>query len=145
MAVLVETGSAVGFAQGIYAVTRRTRMHPGLGVFLPPVTNVVVAPLPLPNSFSQGSANSFVRRASPGSKPPSPEFQAELARKTLEFQIQRSKEGSAYAQYDLALRFLKGDGVRLDRNEALRLLGESAKQGNARAARKLVDLTRSSE
>lgn len=143
----VHLGCVDGVGQGLYAVTRRTRIHPGLGVFVPPVTNVAVASLPLPNSFPQSAANTFAGSGSASGsavgRPQSPEAQADAARKTLEFQLKRSKEGSAYAQFDLGLRYLNGDGVVADRGEALRLLGESAKQGNTQAAKKLAELTSS--
>ena len=141
LGILVQLCCTGVVGQGIYAVTRRTRIHPALGTFLPPGATVVVAPLPMPNSFPQSAGNSFaVRGGNAVTTPQSGEAQSEVARKTLEFQIQRSRQGSAYAQYDLGLRYLSGDGVTMDRVEALRLLGDSAKQGNAQAAKKLAEL-----
>ena len=130
-------------AQGIYAVTRRVRIHPGLGVFLPPVTNVVVNTQPLPNAAGQGQMQGqgglvgqtltrpvFVRAELPVDK-------EEVSRKTLEFQQRRALEGSAFAQFDMAMRYLNGDGVASDRKEARRLLELAAKGGNTRAKREL--------
>ncbi len=138
MLVYLSGTGAVG--QGIYAVTRRTRIHPALGSFQPNGAAAVVSPAPLLTSFPQSAGNTFAGRANAQVPAQSAESQAEAARKTLEFQIQRSKAGSAYAQYDMGLRHLTGDGVLMDRAEALRLLEQSAKQGNTQAARKLVEL-----
>lgn len=126
-------------AQGIYAVTRRTRIPPAMGVFLPPVTNVTVSSLPLPNTSGQGQAqggSGFVLTPTYGPKADP----AEVARRTVEFQQKRAADGSPSAQYDLAVRHLTGDGVPLDRAAALRWLEASAKGGNPRAAERLAEL-----
>ncbi len=133
-----------GLAQGIYAVTRRTRIHPAMGVFVPPVTAVVVNSLPLPNTAGQGQGGvglGVMPHRSAGSSL-SVVDAAEVERRTIEFQVKRAKEGSAYAQYDLGLRHWAGDGVALDRAEAIRLMEQSAKAGNTRATMKLAEWRR---
>lgn len=131
-------------AQGIYAVTRRTRIHPAMGVFVPPVTTVVVNSLPLPNTAGQGQGGVGLgvvpNRAASSSL--SVVDAAEVERRTIEFQVKRAREGSAYAQYDLGLRHWAGEGVALDRAEAMRLMEQSAKAGNARAKIKLAEWRR---
>jgi TPR repeat protein len=76
--------------------------------------------------------------------PPDPEkvkaAKAEAVRKTVEFQKMRAEEGSESAQYELGLRYLKGDGVEKDEALGRKWLKESAKNGYAAATRKLDDL-----
>ena len=64
----------------------------------------------------------------------------EAARKAVEYQKKRAEEGSAQAQYDLGVRYLKGDGV--EKNEALgrEWLEKSSKNGFVQADRKLEEL-----
>ncbi len=60
--------------------------------------------------------------------------------KVLEYQQKRAAEGSAQAQYDLALRYLIGAGVATNKLEAQRLLKLSADQDFAPAKQKLREL-----
>ncbi|MBC8002445.1 MAG: SEL1-like repeat protein [Opitutaceae bacterium] len=69
---------------------------------------------------------------------------AEMVRKTIEFQKKRAEEGSATAQYDLGVRFLNGDGVKKDRELAMKWLRKAADQDHTQAAKKLVDLQKGS-
>ena len=64
----------------------------------------------------------------------------ELVRKTVEYQKQRAEEGSATSQYDLGMRYLKGDGVEKDLELARKWLTKSAEGGNSQAKEKLSDL-----
>ena len=133
-----------GLAQGIYAVTRRMRIHPAMGVFVPLVTAVVVNSLPLPNTSGQGQGGmglGVLPNRSTGSSLSGVDA-AEVERRTIEFQVKRAREGSAYAQYDLGLRHWAGEGVALDRVEAVRLMELSAKAGNTRATIKLAEWRR---
>ena len=59
--------------------------------------------------------------------------------RVIAFLRKRVETGSASAQYSLGLRYLEGDGVPQDRNEGVRLLKESAKQGYVRAKKKIKD------
>lgn len=60
--------------------------------------------------------------------------------RTVTFLRERAKKGSASAQYRLGLRYLKGEGVPLNRPEALRLLRAAAEQGDRSAKAKLKEL-----
>ncbi len=64
----------------------------------------------------------------------------EAARKAVEFQKKRAEEGSPQAQYDLGVRYLKGNGV--EKNDALgrEWLQKSAENGSIHAQRKLDEL-----
>ena len=64
----------------------------------------------------------------------------EAARKAVDFQKKRAEEGSGQAQYDLGVRYLKGDGVQ--RNDPLgrEWLQKSANNGYIHAQRKLDEL-----
>lgn len=65
---------------------------------------------------------------------------AEALRKTVEFQKKRASEGSESAQYELGLRYLKGDGVDKDPAEGRKWLALSAKNGYIPATKKLTEL-----
>ncbi len=96
-----------------------------------------------PNRPAQpGPAYPAVRAAAPVA-PESDKVRAnreEAARKAVEFQKKRAEEGSPQAQYDLGVRYLKGDGV--PKNEVLgrEWLQKSAKNGSPHAQRKLDEL-----
>ncbi len=106
----------------ISSVTRRTVQKPApQNFFFPPV-----AP-------ATGTVVIAVRERSPE------ELDA-IQRKTVEFQKQRAEAGSDTAQYDLAVRYLKGEGVQRDLERARRWLEKSAKAGNSLAAKKLKEL-----
>ncbi len=64
----------------------------------------------------------------------------ETLRKTIEFQKKRAAEGSPSAQYELGLRYLKGDGVDKDEAAGMKLLEESAKQDYKLAKKKIEEL-----
>ena len=82
----------------------------------------------------------------PGAVPaPPPPADAEKAKqetvkKTVEFQTKRATEGSASAQYELGLRYLKGDGVEVNEKTGRKWLEESAKNNYTLAKRKLEEL-----
>jgi len=64
----------------------------------------------------------------------------EALRKTVEFQKKRAEEGFESAQYELGVRYLKGDGVEKDEAMGRKWLQESAKNGYGAAAQKLEEL-----
>ncbi len=64
----------------------------------------------------------------------------EAARKAVEFQKKRAEEGSESAQYELGVRYLKGDGVVKDEATGRKWLAQSAKNGYGPATRKLEEL-----
>lgn len=64
----------------------------------------------------------------------------EMMRKTIEFQKKQAEAGAPTAQYDLGTRYLKGDGVEKDLELAKKWLNASATNGNAQAAKKLLEL-----
>ena len=66
--------------------------------------------------------------------------QAEGLKKTIEFQKKRAEAGSASAQYELALRYLFGDGLEKDVEPGRKWLEKSAAQDYAQAKKKLEDL-----
>ena len=61
-------------------------------------------------------------------------------RRTIEFQKKRAAEGSPSAQYELGMRYLKGDGVEKDEAAGMKLLEESARQDYTLAKKKLEEL-----
>jgi len=80
--------------------------------------------------------------AVPAPPPPADAEKAkqETLRKTIEFQKKRAAEGSPSAQYELGLRYLKGDGVDKDEDAGMKLLEESAKQDYTLAKKKIEEL-----
>jgi TPR repeat protein len=58
----------------------------------------------------------------------------------LAFQQQRAQESSTSAQYELGMRYLKGDGVEKDTRQARHWLELAAKGGNTEARYKLDHL-----
>ena len=70
---------------------------------------------------------------------------ADLLRRTIEFQRQRADEGSESAQFELGLRYLKGDGVEKDEETGRKWLQLSAKNGYGPATLKLEELQRQKE
>jgi len=69
----------------------------------------------------------------------------EVARNTLAFQKQRAQAGAAHAQYDLGVRYQKGDGVDKDLKLARKWLAAAAKNGHSLASKKLAELERKSD
>ena len=61
-------------------------------------------------------------------------------KRIVEFQRKRAEAGSATAQYDLAMRYLKGDGVEKDLALAKKWLQAAAKNGHTLAPKKLEAL-----
>lgn len=68
------------------------------------------------------------------------EQKAELVRKTVEFQKKRAEAGAPTAQYDLAMRYLTGDGVEKDPKLARKWLQTASTNGNNQAVKKLAEL-----
>jgi hypothetical protein len=66
--------------------------------------------------------------------------QAEALKKTIEFQKKRAEEGSPSAQYELGLRYLKGDGLEKDVETGRKWLEKSAEQDYSPAKKKLEEL-----
>jgi hypothetical protein len=73
-------------------------------------------------------------------RPVVPMDRVALEQRVVAFQKRRAQEGSASAQYQLALRLLNGTGVERNIVEARTWLAEAAKQSFAQAQRKLQEL-----
>ena len=95
-------------------------------------------PAPTPPAAVPSPNNAAV----PAPPPPADAEKAkqEALRKTIEFQKKRAAEGSPSAQYELGLRYLKGDGVDKDEAAGMKLLEESAKQDYTLAKKKIEEL-----
>ena len=66
----------------------------------------------------------------------------EILKKTMESERRRAEGGSDSAQYDVGMRYFRGDGVEKNLEEAKKWLEMSAKQGNETAAKRLEDVKR---
>ncbi len=66
----------------------------------------------------------------------------EREQRIVDFQRQKAISGNPTSQYDLGMRYLKGDGVEQDREQALRWLKMSNQGGNSRAAKQLELIAR---
>jgi len=62
------------------------------------------------------------------------------ARKAVEHQKKQAEEGSESAQYELGVRYLKGDGVEKDEAMGRKWLALSSKNGYGAATRRLEEL-----
>jgi TPR repeat protein len=62
------------------------------------------------------------------------------AKRLLAYQKEQAEKGSAVSQFDLGMRYLKGDGVEQDEKLGREWIEKSAKQGNEDAAKKLKEL-----
>lgn len=99
------------------------------------------APTPAPQPVTPvPTAPIAVRPAAPVDPAKVQAQNEETVRKTVEFQKKRAEEGSSVAQYDLGLRYLKGDGVEKDEEAGRKWLEKSAKDGNTQASKKLKEL-----
>jgi TPR repeat protein len=63
-----------------------------------------------------------------------------VERRVVAFQKKCAQEGSPSAQYQLGLRYLKGEGVPKDLAEARKWLSLAAKDGHSYAKRKLEEM-----
>jgi TPR repeat protein len=108
----------------------------------------------------QRSAPAAAPAPAPAAVQPAPQYQAPLVtappppvnpekvaaqkskteRDLLAWQKQRAEAGSDNAQYELGVRYLKGDGVDQDEKLGLKWLRKSAKAGNIQAKKKLAEL-----
>lgn len=127
LAWLLLVASGAARAQ-ISSVTRRTlQTPPAITVFVstntaaaaPPRVIVMAPPRPIEKSEAQ---------------------KAEEQQRVIAFQKQRAEAGKAVFQYDLALRYLKGDGVEQDLELARKWFAAAAKQGHDQARRKLEEM-----
>ncbi len=64
----------------------------------------------------------------------------EAKQKAFEAQMKRAEQGSPYAQYELAMRYLTGNGVEKDESTGRIWLEEAARNGSSDATRKLQAL-----
>jgi len=82
--------------------------------------------------------------AAPVTAPIDPE-KAEAAKKDtddkrLAYQKKKAEEGADYAQYDLGIRYLNGDGVEKNAETGKQWLEKAAKNGHSGAKKKLEEL-----
>lgn len=78
--------------------------------------------------------------ATPAASPQPKPLSDAAKQKVLEFQQKRASEGSASAQFDMALRYLNGDGVEKNEATARSWLEKAAAGGNSQAVKKLKEL-----
>jgi TPR repeat protein len=104
-----------------------------------------IAPL-LPARTAPPSAPQ-VRTAPPAQVDPAKAAAAkdDVDKKRLEYQRKRAEAGSEFAQYDLGIRYLTGDGVEKNTNTAKMWLEKAAKNDNSAAKKKLQELKEASK
>lgn len=125
-AALVGISAVNGRAQGVRGVTRQT-------VTLPPTFLLPPAPVATQRVV-------IVRIEPPLDPDKAAEVRSAREARVLEFQRRRAAAGAPTAQYDLGMRYLKGDGVEQNAALARHWLELSAKGGNKQAARTLESL-----
>jgi len=69
----------------------------------------------------------------------------ETENKRLTYQKKKAEEGADYAQYDLGIRYLNGDGVEKNADTAKQWLDKAAKNGHSGAKKKLQELKEASK
>jgi TPR repeat protein len=69
----------------------------------------------------------------------------QAAKRLFDYQLKRAQDGSPTAQYDLGVRYLKGDGTEKNPVEARKWLEAAAKQGHDGAKKKLKELDESGD
>jgi len=69
-----------------------------------------------------------------------PAFSMQMWEQLLEEQLEEANKGDAEAQYGVGIKYLKGQGVRQDRKEAIRWLEQAAASGHEGANDKLLRL-----
>jgi hypothetical protein len=112
----------------ISSVTRRTlQTPPALTIFVS--TNTVAAAPPR-----------VIVAALPSPKEKTEAEKAEEQQRIVAFLKLRAEAGKAAFQYDLGLRYLKGDGVEPDLELARKWIGAAAKQGHQQARKKLEEM-----
>jgi hypothetical protein len=126
-------------AQGIRAVTRPTLMTPASGIFFQvPLAAGAPAPASVPQVV-------WPVALAPAPSGPPIATKEEVARNTLSFQEKRAAAGAAHAQYDLGVRYQKGDGVDRDLKLARKWLAAAAMNGHSLASKKLEELEKKSD
>jgi hypothetical protein len=121
----------------------------------PPVAAVPAQPSPQDARFRSvygSSASRGPAAASPAVTPGAPAAPPVLAapvvrredpereQRIINFQRQNAISGNPSSQYDLGMRYVKGDGVEQDDKQALEWLKLSAKSGHGRAKKELAAL-----
>ena len=88
----------------------------------------------------RAGTNAGTRKATAAASPQPGQLLDATKQRVLEFQQKRAAEGSAVAQFDLAMRYLSGDGVEKNEATARSWLRKAAAGGNGQAAKKLKEL-----
>ncbi|MFO1500970.1 MAG: hypothetical protein U1G07_21705 [Verrucomicrobiota bacterium] len=97
-------------------------------------------PAPAPSTTARPSSQVRIVQPAPADPEKARAAKEDALRRTIEFQKKRAEEGSESAQYELGLRYLKGDGLEKDEATARKWLTQSAKNGYGPATRKLEEL-----
>lgn len=93
---------------------------------------------PAPAALAVPRVGPAVAAAAPAGVTPERHEDPGLEDRIVSFQRQNAISGNRTAQYDLGMRYLKGDGVTKDKAQAKHWLELSAKNGNGRAAKQLA-------
>jgi TPR repeat protein len=126
-------------AQGIQFVTRWAVKSPAPGVYLLPTA----IPANAANNPAPPPAPVLPAPAPPRYFVPTERSDDDVARRTLEFQRKRAEAGASYAQFDLGVRYLKGDGVEKNMTTARGWLERAAGNGHTQARKRLQELEES--
>jgi TPR repeat protein len=133
----------VGTAAAQPSVTRRTVQSPAPRGYNLPSNSVPiksVAPVTPGMLVDPKAARPTTIVIIPQEKPITKAEKAKRDRKTFEFHYTQAEAGRDFAQYEMGLRYLKGDGVAQDLAEARRWFTLAAEQNYTLAIRKLAEL-----
>ena len=133
---------------GIPGVTRRVPMQPrppAFGANAPSVIGQQPPQNPNPQPPPAPAAAPVLRPAPVYlARPADPEkdraAREQAAQKAVEFERKRAEEDFGWAQYALGVRYLTGDRVEMNLEQARKWLEKAAKNGERQAVKKLAEL-----
>ncbi len=125
---------------------RDARFKSSYGTTAPRAPQAAAAPVAAP--MAPPTALPVAAPAQPGAKTAAPVAAPAPARKSdpereqriINFQRQNAVSGNPSSQYDLGMRYVKGDGVEKDDKQAMEWLKLAAQNGNSRAQKELTAL-----
>ena len=128
-------------ATSVKRITKQ--LPPGSVPSQPPPAPAPPAPPANPMTSPPAAAPARTGSVAPPPAPVKPKTdaeKAELLKKTIESERRRAEAGSDAAQYDVGMRYYRGDGVEKNLEQARKWLEMSAKQGNETAAKRLEEV-----
>ncbi len=121
---------------------RDARFKSSYGSSAPRGPQPVAAPVAPPTALPVAAPAQPGAKAAPPVVAPAPARKPDPEReqRVINFQRQNAVSGNPSSQYDLGMRYVKGDGVEKDDKQAMEWLKLAAQNGNSRAQKELTAL-----